>query len=151
MIVSVSGYVANAQGETLLVRTYWRGDTWELPGGQVDDGETLHDALRREVWEETGLEVRPLGVTGVYHNATRNILCVVFRAQPTGGTLRTSPETQEVAYVPLTPENVGEYLTRPHFRQRVVDALRGSPVPYEAYQVDPFISLLRLEPDSTPP
>lgn len=33
--VSVSAYMQNAEGEVLLLRTHWRSDTWELPGGDI--------------------------------------------------------------------------------------------------------------------
>lgn len=56
-ILSVAGYITNAAGEVLLVRTDWRSDTWELPGGQVEEGEELTDALRREVLEETAFHL----------------------------------------------------------------------------------------------
>lgn len=37
-----------------------------MPGGQVEEGETLIDAIHREILEETGASVELLGVTGIY-------------------------------------------------------------------------------------
>lgn len=39
---------------------------WNLPGGHLEMGEAIQDAARREVLEETGLEIEPLGLLGVY-------------------------------------------------------------------------------------
>lgn len=53
-------------GRVLLVRRARepaRG-RWTLPGGGVELGETLHDAVRREVAEETGLAIDPIGIAG---------------------------------------------------------------------------------------
>jgi 8-oxo-dGTP diphosphatase len=144
-IVSAAGYVTNEAGETLLVRTAWRNDTWELPGGQVEEGEPPHEVMVREVWEETGIRVEPEGITGVYFNATRSIVNLVFRARMLGGAITPSPETPEVGFYPLHPGNAGEYITRPHFRQRALDAMAGRTIPYEAFRVEPFERLHRSE------
>jgi 8-oxo-dGTP diphosphatase len=56
-VLAASGFVTNGRGEVLLVRVNDRG--WELPGGQVEQGESLVAALRREVEEESGCLVEP--------------------------------------------------------------------------------------------
>lgn len=57
-VLTVSA-VARRNDEVLLVRHGNAGDLaseWDLPGGMVEDGELADDALRREIWEETGLQ-----------------------------------------------------------------------------------------------
>lgn len=115
-----------------------------MPGGHVDPGETPAEAARREVLEETGLRVEPMGVTGVYFNTPLGLLNLVFQARLLGGELRTSEETSEVGFYPLTPETAARLLRREHHLTRVVDALSApSPVPFEAFQVRPYRSLER--------
>jgi ADP-ribose pyrophosphatase YjhB (NUDIX family) len=45
---------------------------WSLPGGALETGEALADAVRREVREETGLEIRPLGVLEIFERIMRD-------------------------------------------------------------------------------
>lgn len=56
--VSVSALLMNEHDEVLLVRTHWRSDTWEMPGGNVDEGEPLDQAVCREFLEETGVVIQ---------------------------------------------------------------------------------------------
>ena len=57
--------VFNARGEILLIQ---RADDqlWAMPGGAFEVGETPAEGACREAWEETGLEVEPLALVGVY-------------------------------------------------------------------------------------
>jgi 8-oxo-dGTP pyrophosphatase MutT (NUDIX family) len=58
LLPSVAALVRDAEGRLLLQR---RADSglWELPGGYIDPGEPPARAVVREVYEETGLVVRP--------------------------------------------------------------------------------------------
>ena len=67
-IVSAAGLVRRGS-EALLVRSSRRG--WEFPGGEVEPGESVMDALAREIREETGVEVRPAAFVGEYSNTAR--------------------------------------------------------------------------------
>jgi 8-oxo-dGTP diphosphatase len=60
----VGAVIAAPDGRVLLLRRSaddYLGGLWELPSGGVDDGETLIEALRREVAEETGLTIEAIG------------------------------------------------------------------------------------------
>ena len=55
----VRAVVVNDHGEFLLVRPHgYREEEWTLAGGGVEDGETVHQAMRREIAEELGLSLK---------------------------------------------------------------------------------------------
>ncbi|WLD94221.1 NUDIX domain-containing protein [Alkalihalobacillus sp. AL-G] len=139
-IVAVGGLIQNDQGETLLVKTNWRNDTWELPGGQVEEGEPLAEALTREILEETGVEIELSGVSGVYQNVSRGIVSVVFKGKAlTTEITRQVEEIQAARFVKLNDENLSDYITRPHMRSRALDALNSEGnMPMETTRVRPY-------------
>src|SRR5260221_3275956 len=95
-------------------------DWWNLPGGGMEAGETVDEALRREVREETGLEVEVGQLVGVYSKPQKQEVVLTFRCQVTGGSLQPTEEISESRYFPpnALPEN-----TLPKHRQRIEDAL----------------------------
>ena len=135
----------------LLAKVHWRADTWELPGGQVEEGEALDQAVCREMLEETGLTVKPLGVTGVYYNASMNILAVVFKVAYVSGEIKIQhEEIQEAKFVALNEENINEYITRPHMKSRTLDAMRATHfIPYETWEVQPYNLIGRCKEKSS--
>ena len=81
---------------------------WSLPGGVVETGETLAEATRREVREETGLEVEPLAVVEVFERITRDAsgaaeyhyVLVDYLCRAHGGKLAAGDDVSRAAWVP---------------------------------------------------
>ena len=69
---------------------------WSFPSGYVDRNEVVEDAARREVEEETGLDVRLDGFVGLYSSSDSPVVLAVFSAVITGGELQAGQEAQEV-------------------------------------------------------
>jgi 8-oxo-dGTP pyrophosphatase MutT (NUDIX family) len=123
--VSVSGVVRDERGRVLLVKRADNGQ-WETPGGVVGLDEELHEALLREIKEETGLHVRPGRLTGVYKNMTLGIVALVFECTPVGGQLQPSDETVEVSWFEL--DQLGQ-LVGDRILIRINDTLANLPKP----------------------
>ncbi|MCA9759700.1 MAG: NUDIX hydrolase, partial [Candidatus Eisenbacteria bacterium] len=63
-VISAAAVVVNSTNELLLVRSPRRG--WEMPGGQVEQGESLRKAAIRETLEESGIEIEIIAFCGVF-------------------------------------------------------------------------------------
>ena len=59
-LATVGALIFNDSGEVLMVHTHKWSDLWGIPGGKIKWGEPSEAALRREIREETGLEVRDI-------------------------------------------------------------------------------------------
>jgi ADP-ribose pyrophosphatase YjhB (NUDIX family) len=68
LIPSVAAVIRNEKDEILFIRKGGE-QLWGLPAGAVEPGETPSRALRREVFEETGLMVTPKRILGVFGGA----------------------------------------------------------------------------------
>ena len=87
-------------GEVLMIRraTDLGYGLWGLPGGYVDRGEVVERAAAREVWEETGLEVEPGELIGLFSESGDPVMVAVYAARETGGALKAGPEALEVGF-----------------------------------------------------
>jgi 8-oxo-dGTP diphosphatase len=101
------GAVIVMEGRVVLAR---RGSPplageWSLPGGRVELGETLRDAVMREAREETGLSVTTGPIVDVVDHVRRDAdgrverhyVLVDFLCEPSGGTLAAGSDVREVA------------------------------------------------------
>ncbi|MCD0485342.1 NUDIX hydrolase [Streptacidiphilus sp. ASG 303] len=118
--MSVAGVIVDDHGRALLIKRRDNGH-WEPPGGVLEAGETIPDALAREVYEETGLKIQtPAVLTGVYKNMTRLIVAMVFRCEAVEGSLTTGDETHALRWA--TRDEVTD-LCDEAYAIRVLDAL----------------------------
>lgn len=107
-----------------------------VPGG-IDAGEPVADAAVRETEEETGFDVEVTGLVGLctdpghvmaYDDGeVRQQFSICFTARITGGALRTSSESKEVAFV--DPSRLDELNIHPSMRMRIEHGLTGRAEP----------------------
>jgi 8-oxo-dGTP diphosphatase len=120
--VAVSALIFD-QGKVLLAHRR-DIDWWNLPGGGMEPGETVDEAIVREVYEETGLQVKIERLVGVYSKPQKAEVVLTFGCSVTGGSLCETEETRACRY--FAPEQLPTN-TLPKHRQRVEDALLNQP------------------------
>jgi 8-oxo-dGTP pyrophosphatase MutT (NUDIX family) len=141
--VWASAVIVDDEGRVLISHRRDR-DLWNLPGGKIDTGELPVAGLRREVREETGLEVVVEQLVGVYQQPDGAGLTVSYRCAPAGGTL--SPSEEADCHVWLAPRHF-PVNTHPQHALRVRQALRHDGPPIEHQHTEPgavdFLAALR--------
>lgn len=143
----VAGVVVNARGQVLIAKRpdhLHQGGLWEFPGGKVEAGETVQQALRRELREEAGIDVealRPL-ITVEHRYPDKHVLLNVWRVtrwhgQPHGR------EGQPIAWV--APDDLPVYQF-PAANASIVTAARLPPLylitPEPSADTDAFLARL---------
>jgi len=130
----VSAIILGPEG-VLLQRRDDNG-LWGLPGGAMDPGESVTAAIAREVREETGLEVEPIRLIGVYSDTEHHqvvtypdgnvihYVSVALECRITGGTLACGPESLALEW--YDPERLPADLL-PMSRICIRDALTREP------------------------
>src|SRR5690625_1416467 len=126
--VSAATIVLNDRKEILLIKGPMRG--WEMPGGIVEEGESLKDAAIRETKEESGIDIEVLKFCGVFQNVKKSICNTLFLAKPIGGELTTSSESLEVGFYPI--DQALKMITIDNFRQRVEYCLDNRKQPFRS-------------------
>ncbi|MDZ4654515.1 MAG: NUDIX hydrolase [Coriobacteriia bacterium] len=118
-------------GKLLLVRQRKGGEPYYLlPGGGVNRGETLEQALRREVREETGLECSvgaPILINDtIAPTGGRHLVNITFHAEATGGALLEHPTDRTIEGIELVELSALEGLDlRPPIAQAVLAVIES--------------------------
>ncbi|NLP50061.1 NUDIX domain-containing protein [Bacillus sp. RO1] len=125
-VISAATVVLNEKNEVLLIKGPRRG--WEMPGGQVEEGESLKDAAIRETKEESGIDVEIVRFCGVFQNVSGSICNTLFLARAVGGSPSISPESLEVGFFPI--EQALKMVTYMNFRERIEYCLKEEMIPF---------------------
>jgi len=144
-LISACGLVRK-DGLVLLIRNRKRG--WELPGGIIEQGETVSEGLRREIHEESGIFCEPERLTGVYQNLILKdgygplegmklppIVTFAFVCRYVSGEASATEESADARWV--TPEEAAGMVTHPLYVQRLSDMLKSDDsVVFSSYEHD---------------
>lgn len=109
--LSSHAVITNAQGQVLLLKANYGNFAWGLPGGALEPGETIHEALVRECQEELGLSVQVNYLSGVYYHSAYQSQAFIFRCELL---LPEGPDGSEVAKNVAEGEPLPIHLSHEH-------------------------------------
>jgi len=107
-LVGVAAVILREREVLLVQRGKMPGKgEWSLPGGLVELGEPVQEALHREVWEEVSIEIEILGLVGVYNRIVKDVnnniqfhyVIVDYCAQIVSGTPRAGSDAAAARWV----------------------------------------------------
>jgi 8-oxo-dGTP pyrophosphatase MutT (NUDIX family) len=100
--LSVHAVITNEDDQVLQIKATYDGGRWGLPGGSLEPGETVHQALIRECQEELNCPVTVRYMSGIYYHQAYQAHACIFRCElPTGAEIRLSSEHSAYRYFHL--------------------------------------------------
>ncbi len=137
IVVAVTAFILDAAGRLLMIRRT-DNNLYAIPGGAQEIGETISQAIVREVTEETGILVEVTGLIGVYSDPehviafadgeVRQEFSLCFRARPINGEPCTSSESKEVLWA--EPAKLDNLNIHPSIRLRIQHGFEQRTTPF---------------------
>ena len=121
-------------GDRVLLAQRRDSGWWNLPVGGMEAGETVDQAVLREIQEETGLEARVERLVGVYSKPQADEVVLTFACRVMGGTLQPTDESSAFGWfradalpertLPKHAERIADWAAQP--AQSIIKAQRGA-------------------------
>lgn len=126
----VGAFIFNPQGQLFLMKSHkWKG-LYVVPGGHIEVGETMEKALKREVREETGLEVVEPKFIHIWEfiseegfHERKHMLFLNFKVKTKSTKVILGNEAQD--YVWIQPKDALELLLEKYTKMTIEDFLLG--------------------------
>ncbi|CAB0151002.1 8-oxo-dGTP diphosphatase [Pseudidiomarina piscicola] len=120
------GVIEGTDGHVFISKRHQalhQGDKWEFPGGKVEAGETVYDALVRELREECNIEVQSASPLTVIHHQyqDKRVMLDVWRVTSFSGEIGQN-EGQEWLWVPIYALGAYQF---PEANQAIIDLLEN--------------------------
>lgn len=119
----VGAFAIVRDADRVLISRRTDSGWYNLPGGGVEPHETPGEGLRRELREETGLDVEVGRLVGIYAKPQKHEIVLTFEARVVGGALQPSDEADVHQWV--TVDQLAAYQILPKHLERIHDALRN--------------------------
>ncbi len=125
---TVGALIFDQQGRILLLKGRKHKNRYVIPGGHVEIGEKMHDAVRREVKEETGLNIYDVEIFAIqdsifnkFYHKQKHFIYIDFRCKTDSDDVKINEESEEFLWVtpqeslslsldPYTERLIQEYL-----------------------------------------
>jgi len=146
LFLAFASVVLRSETGAVLLQRRTDFDTWGLPGGLLELGESIWDCARRELREETGLECGELALVGEYSDPRWEVVypngdctqqyTVCFQARPAGGALQADgQETSDLRF--FAPEEIPFEALADYYRHMIRDALAGGEAAFSPPAIRP--------------
>lgn len=100
--VTAGAVIVNEQSHVLLLKHVFRpGSGWGIPGGFLEKGEQPHDAIRRELREETGMELDSIELAFIRTLERTGQVEIIYRARARGEAAADNYEIKSAEWFPL--------------------------------------------------
>jgi len=107
--LAVGAVIFNPKNKVLLLKSHKWNNEYVIPGGHVEWGEVMEEALRREILEETGLEIYDLELVGLKENIysagfqeQKHFVFVDFACRTDSSQVILNEEAEEYIWISLT-------------------------------------------------
>lgn len=129
---TVGAFIFNPKGELLLVQSHkWKGGLWVVPGGHIEWGESIDQAVKREVKEEVGLTVEKVEIFHLWEaifpkSFSRKKHFIFIECRCRTGDSEAAPDGDEIQVARWFSVNETSSLSLEDFTKKSIEILKKS-------------------------